>query len=116
MTLGHGLVRPRNEFEARKWSYYTLQDWYPIIYWPDRIKTIALKIHKNYQDRMNMMLFLLYNGLPPDRVREYMMFMDHYDSSALQQMNHIERNFRNYRYEYFDMVEERVIRNYGEEG
>lgn len=75
--------------------------------------------HKNNLQRLNLMLFLIGNGVNPTLTMAYIMLngertidglmhgsmqTDYYDSSATQQMHYIANNYSKMNYNYYDML------------
>ena len=99
-------IRPTTRLEGQIWNAMnTGEHFYKIIEWPDRLIAIALKPHKNHQDRLNFMLFLIGNGMDPTMALTWVVYKGEYDAAAWRQLNHIKDNSTSYlnRYAYWDI-------------
>jgi hypothetical protein len=131
VPFGSNKVIPMNKREAVLWNYFNSgQHFYPIYYWPKCRAQDMLTKHKNNLQRLNLMLFLIGNGVDPTLTMAYIMLngertidglmhgsicvpfrghirsmqTDYYDSSATQQMHYIANNYSKMNYNYYDML------------
>lgn len=84
--------------EQARWSnYLNKQDWfYPLRSWPDFLRDLALKCHKNNRERYTLFFFLVGNGLDPQLAGRWCIGNDYtldsgpiskgYDASAYKQV------------------------------
>jgi len=115
-------VVPNTPREARVWNFLNSgEDFFPIREWPNYLKEMALKEHKNHRERYRLFLFLSANGLHPDIAASWVLMADYmgkqilhgdYDRAALAQISDMTKKafsrelFQNII--VYDMIKERV--------
>jgi len=80
-----------NKDQARRQAWYRQQairdDFFAFLTWPFRIQHIALKKHRNNQDRMTFCGFLKGNGMATATAKRYLLHNDVYDTSGINSIN-----------------------------
>jgi len=105
-------IRPTTKEEAMLWQTVSKWDWFPIHTWPPHIQSKWLQRHLFFQDRYIVLLFLIGNGMEPQKAYNAIVRRpnDTYDNAAQKQMQHILQMVRTHdasvrKYRYYDMCE-----------
>lgn len=103
---------PTTRSEAKRWNYLNKQDsFFKIREWPYSMQKLGIKDQLFNIERLNLLTFLLGNGLYPDRAMEFMRLNRTYDKAAEHQMKWILKHWKTYkRAGYWDMTLRRYMR------
>ena len=106
--------RPQTRQEAIIWNRLNNNDmFYPIHTWPNRMIDAMLHKHKTNILRLNLLVFLIGNGLPPQIAVQWITRDSVYDAAATNQIRTILRDIDTYlqRYTYWDMYLQQYVNN-----
>lgn len=101
-------VRPSNVLESRRWTFWSRQDFWRIIHWPDSLVRIALGKPSNL-GRYQLFTFLIYNGIAPITASEWIIrCYPELDNDGRRHLHWLARNYKTLtnslaKKTYFDM-------------
>lgn len=76
----------------------------PLSEWPRQIQTSFIKPHRGNLDRLNIILFLVHNGVHPEIAKKILIETDTgFDSEAKQHIKTLCNNFANIKSNVFDL-------------
>lgn len=64
-----------------------VSDFYPLHMWPTWAKIALFEPHKNRDQRRQLFLFLVHNGMAPHIAHQLVLIHDTYDGEAIRSMN-----------------------------